>query len=139
MDWMIPTFLVAALIIGVLLLVVIFVTRKPGKQLNQEHYQAQWLEIENKLKPDDVNAQQMAILSADKLLDKALKERGFAGQTMGDRMKNARDTWTNADHVWGAHKIRNRIAHEPDTQVNHDIARRALVAYKQALKDLGAI
>ena len=56
---------------------------------------------------------------------------------MGDRMKKV--NWSNADVVWGAHKLRNRIAHESDVKVNYDTARRALAGFKQGLKDMGAI
>ena len=132
-------FLVAVLIIGVITLAIVILTRRGGSLLNIEKYQAKWLGIESSLKPDDPSSAQLAILNADKLVDAALRERDFKGQTMGERMKAAKTTWSNADHIWGAHKIRNRIAHEPDVKVSYDIAKRALVAYKQALKDLGAI
>ena len=75
----------------------------------------------------------------DKLVDKALRDSHYKGETMGERMKAAGKVWSNANHIWGAHKIRNHIAHEADVKINYDIARRALAAYKQALKDLGAI
>jgi len=47
--------------------------------------------------------------------------------------------WSNANNVWTAHKLRNQIAHEPDVRLDYDGARRALTAFKQALKDIGAI
>jgi transposase len=58
---------------------------------------------------------------------------------MGERMKTIKDTWSNANNVWTAHKLRNQIAHETDVSVGYDDARRALSGFKQALKDLGAI
>ena len=54
-------------------------------------------------------------------------------------MKAAKKTWTNANHVWSAHKLRNKIAHETNVRVSFDETRRALAAFKQGLKDLGAI
>lgn len=139
MDSGVVVFLIAVLAIGLATLVIVILTRRGGSLLNVEKYQTQWLSIESSLKRDDASSAQLAILNADKLVDMALRERGFKGGTMGERMKSAKDTWSNADHIWGAHKIRNRIAHEPNVKVSYDIAKRALVAYKQALKDLGAI
>ncbi len=81
----------------------------------------------------------MVLLNADKLLDQALKERGFSGNTMGERMKSANKIWSNANHVWGAHKLRNQIAHESEIKVSLNMTRRALASFRQALKDLGAI
>ncbi len=132
-------FLIAILLIGALLFVVIALTKKSGRTLNVARYQSQWLAIENSLKKENPATYQLSILQADKLVDAALRDKGFQGKTMGERMKAAQSTWKNADHIWGAHKIRNRIAHEPDTDVSYEIAARSLVAFKQALKDLGAI
>lgn len=139
MDKGVIIFLIAVLAIGLVTLVIVLLTRRSGRQLNVAKYQTRWLSIESGLKRDEPASAQLSILNADKLVDTALKERDFKGTTMGERMKAAQTTWSNANHVWGAHKIRNRIAHEPDVQVSYDIAKRALVAYKQALKDLGAI
>lgn len=139
MDSGVVIFLLAVLAIGLVTMAIVVVTRRGGSSLNVQKYQTKWLSVESSLKRDEPSSAQLAILNADKLVDMALKERGFKGTTMGERMKAAQNTWSNANHIWGAHKVRNKIAHEADVQVSHDIAKRALFAYKQALKDLGAI
>lgn len=131
-------FLMAILIIGAAIFISIIISRRGGKVLDTAKYQQRWLKIESSLTRDNPATFQTSILQADKLLDMALKERGFKGQTMGERMKAAQSEWSNANHIWGAHKIRNRIAHEPDVHVTYEIAGRALVAFKQGLRDLGA-
>ena len=131
-------FLAAILIVGVGILVTIVLTRRTGRVLDTVKYQQRWLRIESSLAKDNPATYQTSILQADKLLDMALKDRGFKGQTMGERMKSANNEWSNANHLWGAHKIRNRIAHEPDVHVTYEIAARALVAFKQGLRDMGA-
>ena len=95
--------------------------------------------IEQQLTKGEESSCHLVILNADKLLDQALRQRGFKGETMGERMKSARDTWSNANDVWSAHKLRNRIAHETDVVIGYPAARNALGAYKRALKDVGAI
>lgn len=132
-------FLVGVLIVAVLLIVVIVLTKKGPAPLSVEKYRMRWLAIENQLSRDQPSSFHLCVLNADKLLDQALKERGVKGETMGERMKTAKDTWSNANAVWTAHKLRNQIAHEPEVQVSYDDARRALAAFKQALKDVGAI
>ncbi|MEP6710137.1 MAG: hypothetical protein ABJA64_00265, partial [Candidatus Saccharibacteria bacterium] len=107
--------------------------------LNIEKYRVKWLSIEQQLKRDEESSYHLTVLNADKLLDQALRERGLKGNTMGERMKAASQTWSNANSVWGAHKLRNQIAHESEVRVQYDDARRALAAFKQGLKDLGAI
>ena len=131
--------LVAVLIAAVVGVVYLLITSKHGSQLNVHRYQTKWLEIENSVTRDNTASWQLAIMNADKLLDQALRERRFRGQTMGERMKSAQKTWKNANHVWGAHKIRNQLAHEVNANVTYDITLRSLSAFKQGLKDLGAI
>lgn len=138
-DGIVLLFLIVILIVGGVILAIVMLTKKAGHALNTEKYQSRWLAIENSLKEEQPASYELAILNADKLVDLALRERGTAGNTMGERMKAVNTIWKNPDHIWGAHKIRNRIAHEADVKVTYDIAARSLVAYKQALKDLGAI
>ncbi len=132
-------FLVGVLVVAVLLVVVMVLTKKGPAPLDVEKYRSRWLAIENQLNRNEMSSYSLTVLNADKLLDQALKERGLKGETMGERMKSAKDKWTNANAVWTAHKLRNQIAHEPDVRVDYDDARRALGAFKQALKDVGAI
>lgn len=132
-------FIIGVLIVGVLLIAVIMLTKKGGSTLDVDKYRLRWLAIEKQLNRNEPSSAQLCVLNADKLLDQALKERGVKGETMGERMKTARETWSNANGVWTAHKLRNQIAHESDIQVNYDDARRALSSFKQALKDIGAI
>jgi len=131
--------LIAILIVAVVGVVYLAFATKRRPILDQAKYQAHWLEIEHSIEKDNPASWQLAIMNADKLLDQALRERHFSGKTMGERMKAAQSSWKNANHVWSAHKIRNQLAHETDARVNYDITMRALSAFKQGLKDLGAI
>lgn len=131
--------LVGVLILAVVLILLISFKGKGSAVVNREKYQSQWLEIENSISRNNLPACQLAIMNADKLLDMALKERRFKGENMGERMKSAQSTWKNANNVWTAHKVRNRLAHEPGATVSYDLTLQALSAFKQGLKDLGAI
>ena len=131
--------LIAIFLVAVVGVVYLVFTRKISPKLNIEKYQTKWLAVENSVSRNNSASWQLAIFNADKLVDLALKERRFAGQTMGERMKSAEKVWSNANHIWGAHKIRNRLAHETDVHLTYETTLRALTAFKQALKDLGAI
>jgi hypothetical protein len=127
------------LVLGGILLAVMSMARGGRQYLDVEKYRVKWLAIEQSVKEGQEASYHLALLNADKLLDRALKERGFRGNTMGERMKSAQKTWSNANHVWVAHKLRNQIAHEADVKISLDVTRRALAAFKQGLKDVGAI
>ena len=131
--------LIAVLIAAVVGVMFLMFSGKNAPQLNVARYQTKWLEIENSISRDNRASWQVAIMNADKLVDQALRDRHYKGQTMGERMKAAQKIWSNANHIWGAHKIRNQLAHETDVQLSYETTLRSLTAFKQALKDLGAI
>ena len=140
MDTSLLFFLIAILVVGVLIFVTINLTKKRGATFDKEAYQVSFLRIENALQAKSEASYAMAIIQGDKLLDKALCEMGVPGRTMGDRMKKiGKEKFTELNKVWYAHKLRNRIAHESDFTPDYKHAKNALSAYKQALKDLGAI
>ncbi len=133
-------FLIIAIIaVGILVLVAISLTNKHAYSFDVEEYQTKWLKIENSLDRHNPQSFQLAVLNADKLLDKALNEMGTPGKTMGDRLKKVGDQFSRRNAVWGAHILRNKLAHEDNFEIDYDQASRALAAFRQGLKDLGAI
>ncbi len=134
MDSILMIFLVLIVLIGLALLVGMgqFTRRRSG--LDPKYYRDKWAKIEQVQKMGEAGWQ-VAIIQADKLLDQALKERGFAGETMGDRLKSAHA----GDKIWAAHKVRNRIAHETDVRLNAIVVSQALRGFKQGLKNVGAL
>lgn len=134
MDSILILFLALIVIAGLVLLVGLgqFTRRRSG--LDSKYYRDKWAKIEQVQKMGEPGWQ-VAIIQADKLLDQALKERGFSGETMGDRLKSSHA----GDKVWAAHKIRNRIAHEADVKLNPVMVSQALRGFKQGLKNVGAL
>lgn len=139
MDYSI-IFVLAALVIAMaIVLVLLFVNKKGKKYLDVERYRVKCLAIEQQLKKEDISSYQLTVLNADKLVDSALRELGFKGNTMGERLKSAVDKFSDRNSIWIAHKLRNTIAHETDVRVTYEEARYALISFRKALKDLGAI
>ncbi len=139
MDGGVVTLIIAAIIVGLLMIVAIMLTNKRAHRFNKEEYQTRFLRIENKLNKDNAATYNMAVINGDKLLDKALSEMGAPGKTMGEKLKKCGDKFSDINAVWRAHKLRNAIAHEDDLEISYKQAVTALAIYKQALKDLGAI
>ncbi len=131
--------IIAILIIGVLVFIAISLTGNKVYSFDKEEYQADFLTIENSLTKDNELSFNAVVVEADKLLDKALMEMGLPGKTMGERMKAAQNKFSSNNSIWYAHKMRNQIAHERNFKVDYNKAAHALKAYRQALKDLGAI
>lgn len=138
MNDLILIMFISVIVIGIVLLIFISLTRRGGKTLDQEKYRSRWLAITQSA-GSTPETWQFAIMNADKLLDTALKERGVAGTTLGERLKNAKPYVNNIDSVWRAHKLRNRIAHDDGVKVSQRQAAEALKIFKRALTDLGAL
>lgn len=128
----------AIIIVGGAFLVLMALTRKGPRKLDPQKYRERWLAISNSV-TNDAGSQQLAVLNADKLLDQALKERGIVGETMGERLKNAKHLLGDNNAIWTAHKLRNRIAHEDSVNLTPGLTRKALATFKSALKDVGAL
>ncbi len=131
-------FCLAVIIVGLLVFIAICLGKKQ-KTLNVEYYRAQCLKNEHTLKKDEPTSFSLAVLNADKLVEQAMKEKGMSGQTMGEKLKSSPKSFSDINGLWTSHKLRNRIAHEPDVTVSYDEAKTALMQFRKALKDLGAI
>ena len=132
-------FIIAVVIVGVMILVAMFLTKKRAYHFNKEKYQTRFLSIENHLVKTNSATFMKTVIDGDKLLDKAMVEMGIPGKNMGDRLKHSKDKFSDINAVWKAHKLRNALAHEDDLEITYRQAQVALMIYKQALKDIGAI
>lgn len=135
---MIYAFFAGVIIFGLVVLVVInrlHVSRQP--KLNHEYFQQQWSELLARVRTPE--GMVLAIVDADTLLDQALKKRHFKGKTMGERLVSAQRVISDNDAVWYAHKLRNRLVHEPNVRLKKKEAQTALSGFRVGLKDLGAL
>lgn len=107
------------------------------RRINKKSFQAKWLELLARVKTYE--GMMLAVIDADRLLDEALSRKGFRGKTMGERLVAAQKALTDNDAVWYAHKLRNRLVHEPQIRLKKDEAKNALTGFRQALKDLEAL
>jgi hypothetical protein len=81
-----------------------------------------------------------AIIEADKLVDDILKKGGYAGDSMGERLMNIeKGQLLSLDGLWAAHKIRNKLAHDPSYFLRYAEARQAIKLYEEALRELNAL
>lgn len=78
-----------------------------------------------------------AVMEADALVDHVLRQRGVAGESMSERLQNAR--WAGSkiiDKVFDAHRLRNELAHTPGYQMSSKQAEKALFSFRDFLKEL---
>jgi hypothetical protein len=119
-----------------LISLIIVVLRMP-KRLKTERFVASWKDLQAHCK--DKKTWPEALKEADKLLDRALKKRKFKGKTMGERMVSAQRTFTDNDATWFAHNIYKKVTADPNFKLRESDVKDALVGFRQALRDLGAL
>mgnify|MGYP001083207160 CR=1 FL=1 len=120
--------------------------RKKGKispygatTVSREEVQQRWQKIEELVKLQGESRFKQAVLDADNLLDLTIKSRGVRGETMGERLKNAKDKFSPQiyDDLWQAHKLRNEIVHNANFQLVYWQANEALEKIQKGLKESG--
>lgn len=130
-----------AAVAGALIVAMLFATailkRRTAPKLNHEYFQMRWKELQGLC--GDKKTWPLAIIDADKLLDEALKKRRYRGKTMGERLVTAQRDLSNNDGVWFGHKLRNKLVHEQHVGLKESDVKNALIGFRQALKDLGAL
>jgi len=96
-------------------------------------------ELKIHLESENPNDWKLAIIEADIILDETLKQRGYAGPTLGDRLKSISPSSLHSiDDAWQAHKVRNQIAHSgADFILTQKIARETIVQYERVFNELG--
>ncbi len=103
---------------------------------DQSLVQSKWVEIQT-MQNSGPSGLKASLVEADKLLDYCMIGRGFAGDTMGERLKTGGSQFHNLNAVWSAHKLRNQLAHEVDHDLVPSQVKRAIEDLGSAIKDLG--
>ncbi len=90
---------------------------------------------------DNPNDWKLAIIEADIILDEALKEMGYGGASLGERLKSLSPTQLSSlDIAWQAHKVRNQIAHGgADFILTRRLAEDTIKQYRMVFIELGIV
>jgi len=114
------------------------VGRKRVSALTIEKIESDWRTINILLKEGKPSQLRQALITADKTVDAALKDL-VAGETMGERLKNAGDLFERPmyDKIWKAHKMRNSVVHEAGFEPAHFTVTRSVGDLKKGLSVLG--
>ena len=90
---------------------------------------------------DNPSDWKLGLIEADIILDEVLKQKGYAGTSLGERLRSiSPTTMASLDDAWQAHKVRNQIAHGgPDFVLTHKLAKETTVQYERVFKELGVV
>jgi len=131
-------FLLAVIAFGIVVMMLIgWLGKKQFGPHGQKYFQEQWIELLTRVRTPE--GMVLAVIDADKLLDEALRRKHLKGKTTGERLVAAQRMLSDNDSVWYAHKLRNRLVHEPNAKLKKREAQNALAGFRTGLKDLGML
>lgn len=98
---------------------------------------ARWEEVLRHLSSFREGEWKFAIVEADKLVNDVLRDAGFKGETIGEKLKAiTTEQLQSINALWDAHKLRNLVVHDSDFKIKHREVRRAIEQYEKALREL---
>lgn len=139
---------------GILLFLIIFFLRKTNYLWNWKLYgemmrmsaapkgriSKKWQEILSRSEFSDEASKKLAIVEADVLVDNVLKNLGFSGETLSERMaKITSIQLKSVNDLRRAHEIRKNILYDPDFKVTPAIAKETIDLYEKVLKEIDVI
>lgn len=100
-----------------------------------------WEHIESLVESATPSAWREAIIEADIMLDDLLARQGYAGDSVGEKLKAADPArFTTLQDAWEAHKVRNQIAHEGSAFVlTEALTRRTIARFESVLHEFKVI
>lgn len=113
----------------------------PGAVVVAPKVNETWERIRVHAYSEDESAWRLAIIEADIYMDKLLDQKGYVGETVGDKLKQLSETQLSSiGYAWEAHKVRNKIAHEgADFVLTFPETRRIILLYEVVFRELGAL
>src|SRR3972149_3319716 len=112
-------------------LIFIFTVRLQNKKDRPLKFRKKWTELQKFCASRETWP--LAVITADKLLDEALKKRRLKGKSMGERMVSAQKQFTDNDAVWFAHNLAKKLAADTGLKIKEADVKKALVGVRQGL------
>ncbi len=96
-------------------------------------------DVNEHIDSDNPNDWKLAIIESDIILDEALKEMGYAGASLGERLRGLTSVQLpSLEAAWQAHKVRNQIAHGGmDFILTRKLAEDTIKQYRRVFNDIG--
>ncbi|PIQ74072.1 MAG: hypothetical protein CO002_02055 [Candidatus Portnoybacteria bacterium CG_4_8_14_3_um_filter_44_10] len=103
-------------------------------------FDKKWQAILKRIKKGDDANLKLAVIEADNLFDSLLQQMSFEGKDMGGRLEKLNNAQLSClEEVWLAHKVRNKIVHEPGYHLGHSEAETAVESFEKAFKEFGVL
>ncbi len=103
-------------------------------------YTEQFERVMKFIDSDNPSDWKLAIIEADTILDSLVARMNYPGDNLGERLRAIEPSdFLTLNQAWEAHKMRNKIAHEPNFGLNKREARATIELYKQVFQEFDYI
>ncbi len=128
--------IIAGIALGLILFVLLAI-RFLRRRVNPKKFKDNWLELQKFCASKETWP--LAIITADKLLDEALKKKHVKGKSMGERLVTAQRTFHDNDAVWYSHNLAKKLIDESTIRLKQTDVKKSLLGFRDAMKDLGVL
>ena len=111
-----------------------------AKNISKRRTLKAWKQIQKRLKTGELNQLKLAVLEADRVLYEIFKMIDYPGKNFDEILEKITEIQlSNIKEIRHVHKLRHRIAAEPDFQISANEAEMAIEIYKRAFQELKLI
>jgi hypothetical protein len=111
-----------------------------GYSLRTDVNRERWKAIVKKAQNETPDSLRIAVIDADGLVNDILRQMGFEGKHMADRLSQIDpEDVTTLQRVWRGHRVRNDLVHTPGYFLSDEQARRSLEDFEAFLREVEAI
>lgn len=111
-----------------------------AKDISKRRTLKVWKQIQKRLKTGEFNQLKLAVLEADRVLYEILKMIDYQSKNFDEILEKITEIQlSNIKEIRLAHKLRHRIAAEPDFHISANEAEMAIEIYKRAFQELKLI
>lgn len=117
-----------------------YATRKPEEEeVRRDHNR--WDHVIELIESPHENDWRQAIIEADIMLDDLLTQLGYAGESVGEKLRSVDPArFSTLQDAWEGHKVRNEIAHKGSAyQLTDHLAYRTIHHYEAVMREHGEI
>ena len=102
---------------------------------------AKWKDVMKYANSNNPSDWRSAIIEADVMLEKLLRNAGYVGESVGDMLKSvSKKEFLTIEDAWEAHKVRNAIAHSGGNfQLTEREAKRVIALFEKVFKEFQVI
>ena len=110
--------------------------KKEQMEVENHFKNERWQRILDHAGSDHPNDWKIAIMESDMILEEMLDKMGYQGNTIADKLKQIeKSDFLTIDDAWKAHKVRNRIAHDPSFVLNKRETDKVIKRYQSVFEE----